>query len=121
MAHISLFVFRKVIIECFSAILVFLKLKRILGVSRQPPVNALGALPAQFGEQCLMLLPTADNVASGVICLMSLLMEQPGKVYQQRSSPQVSLIYRPMHPFSSCPPSMYGRQWKWCTLLFNFL
>jgi hypothetical protein len=48
-------------------------------VSQQPPVAAWAALPVQFGEQLMMLLPTEEPVASITIGLISLWMEQPGK------------------------------------------
>jgi hypothetical protein len=59
MAHRSLCVSIKRSIECCVAIILFIKLTRILDVSQQPPVAARGGgLPAQFGEHFMMLLPT---------------------------------------------------------------
>jgi hypothetical protein len=69
-------------------------------VYKHPQVAARGALPAKCGLQCMMLLPTAETVASVAIGLMPLCMEQPYQEDLQGSSPQDSSIYKPMHPFS---------------------
>jgi hypothetical protein len=57
---------------------VFLELNRILGVGVSAVAgSSMGGLPAQFGAQFLVLLPTAESVASVALGLMSLCMEQP--------------------------------------------
>jgi hypothetical protein len=112
----------KGIIECVSSIIVFLKPNQILGVSRQLPEAAWGALPEQFGAQFLLLLPTAKHMMYDIwymMLLMSLWMEQLDKEAFKGSSPRAWSIYQPMHPFfffSFFPPPMYGRQQKWFTM-----
>jgi hypothetical protein len=78
MARMSLFTLTKGIVECLSATIVFIKLNRFLDVSRQPLVAAWwGGGPAQVGEQCLMLLPAEEPMASVAIFVIPLRMEQP--------------------------------------------
>jgi hypothetical protein len=98
MAHRSISVSIKSAIYCCVAIILFLELTRIMDVSQQPPVAALGALPAQFGahfimlipkvEHVIMLMPTVEHVTYVVPGLMPLWMEQPCNEAYQGSSPR---------------------------------
>jgi hypothetical protein len=86
MPHRSLCVSRKGSIECCVAIVLFIKLTYIMGVSQQPPVAARGGSCTIWGT-LYDFAANVEHVISVVLGSMPPWMEQPCNEAFQGSSP----------------------------------